>query len=104
MFRGPTHRLFRGLSPRRVPISTCRSLWPLVNRVVPIPIVGLQIAIVIAYNLLGFFYLNYVENSIVYVILLASSEIRKYTWKIFLNQWENYLMSTETFYMKLHTL
>ena len=54
MFRGPTHRLFRGLRPRRVPLFTCRPLWTLANRVVPIPIVGLQIAIVIAYNLLGF--------------------------------------------------
>ena len=36
-----------------------------------------------------------VENSVVYVILLVSSEIQKYTQKMFLNQWENYSMSTK---------
>ena len=45
-----------------------------------------------------------VENRVVYVILLVSLEIWKYTWKMFLNQWENYSMSTEILYMKLHTL
>ena len=45
-----------------------------------------------------------VENSMIYALLLVSSEIWEYLWKVFLDQWENYWISTETFYMKLHTL
>ena len=40
----------------------------------------------------------------IYVLLLVSLEIREYIWKVFLDQWENYRISTRTFYMKLHTL